>query len=952
MAIWMDMTNSMHSWGGGVVGIIRAELEIAKNMRVADPDVHFFKFDGRSFVEIEQDSLTWLWESDSVGDAYLTAMKRKQTAGTIPVVAQAELREMYPGLDNALRFSSSRLLRLEWGLLLYCNTMPGWFRSALKGIIHGIFFFPKKVSFWRAHRKARKQEKLQVGVQAQNDERREKVSYPFADGDTVFSCGWIFSGKETAFEMVKQEVPALKLVYLMYDIVLIREDTKQYYPSALEFGFKAYFYWASMHCDALLFGGCTAMEDSQAYQKKHNLPSPPGYPVYFGANVVSKTEKADTHNYGAGIGITGDFIMAVGSLDERKNYSTLYRAMTILAERDSERCPQLVIVGKGNACRELMDTMMTDPRTKENIILAAPTDAELDWLYRHTTMVVLTSAWEGWSLTLPEALQYGKAVIVSDVPPLREIGKDFVVYADTYDPFDWAEKIARYMENPEERIQLERRVCEKYHPISWRDCGAQVAKHLHTIDSDVQENGPNLYMDITLSWANAVSGGKIGGILRTELMLIRHLYRLYPKLKFFSLSDAYGYQVIDVSALSELIVGESLDADYEQCRGKLAQYLGQNKTSEQLKQESTLNQKEAAYWFLTSIFSLDRQKRMILYGKRKKSLMKKQLNRTGVTPVGFHNDLNIPFCKGDVVFTAGTSSGETTYDMALRGKRQIQYLYCPVVYDYTPILLPQVHQKGTLKHYTPFLRFTSEMSDFIFYGGETARTDGIRYQREHGLPEPPSCAIRFGSDIAGREAPDEEEAQEALKALGIKGPFIMTVGTIEPRKNHETLYRAYLRMLEQYEDVPQLVFAGHPGWMTHDLVTTISRDERVKGKILLLSPSDRDLDILYRNCEFTVLASMYEGWSLTLPESYWYRKFCICCDTPALKETAGDLAEYIHAWDEKKWCERMYFYHAHPAERKKRESDIEEKWRPISWEACAEDVLGHLKELMNRARED
>lgn len=951
MAIWMDMTNSMHSWGGGVVGIIRAELEIAKNMREADPDVHFFKFDGCSFVEIEQDSLTWLWESDSVGDAYLTAMGRKQTTGTIPVVTQTEPREMYPGLDNAFRFSTSRLLRLEWGLLLYCNTMPGWLQSVLKGMIRGAFFLPKKVSLWRAHRKARKQEKLQAGAQAQTDERLEIVSYPFGDGDTVFSCGWIYSGKETAFETVKREVPALKLVYLIYDIILIQENTKQYYSSGQELDFKEYFYWASMHCDALLYGGRTAMEDSQAYQKKHNLPSPPGYPVYFGANVVSRAEKVDTHDYGAEIGITRDFIMAVGSLDERKNYSTLYRAMTILAERDSERYPQLVIVGKGDACRELKDTMMADPRTKENIILAAPTDAELDWLYRHATMVVLASAWEGWSLTLPEALQYGKAVIASDVPPLREIGKDFVVYADTYDPFDWADKIARYMEDAEERIQLERRVCEKYHPISWRDCGAQVAKHLHAIDSDEQEHGPSLYMDITLSWLTAVSGGKIGGILRTELMLIRHLYRLYPKLKFFSLSDAYGYQVIDVSALSELIVGESLDADYEKCKGKLAQCQRQAKELEQSEQERTLKQKGDAYWFLTSIFSQDMQKRMISYGKQKKNRLTKQLDCEDRTPAGSHDDLNIPFRKGDVVFTAGTGSGETTYDLALRGKSRIQYLYCPVVYDYTPILLPQVHQKETLKHYTPFLRFTSEMSDFIFYGGETARTDGIRYQREHGLPEPPSCAIRFGSDIAGRETPDEEEAQKALKALGIKGPFIMTVGTIEPRKNHETLYRAYLRMLEQYEDVPQLVFAGHPGWMTRDLVTTLSRDERVKDKILLLSPSDRDLDILYRNCEFTVLASMYEGWSLTLPESYWYQKFCICCDTPALKETAGDLAEYIHAWDEKKWCERMYFYHTHPAERQKREFDIEEKWRPISWEACAEDVLGHLKELMNHERE-
>ena len=132
MAIWMDMTNSMHVWQGGVVGIVRAELEIAKNMHRADPDVRFCKFDGSGIVELPAGSLPWLWESDSVGDAYLTAMGRSQESGP---AREDDLRERYPGLDNAYRFSSSRLLRLEWGLLLYCNTLPGWLGRCLKAVI-------------------------------------------------------------------------------------------------------------------------------------------------------------------------------------------------------------------------------------------------------------------------------------------------------------------------------------------------------------------------------------------------------------------------------------------------------------------------------------------------------------------------------------------------------------------------------------------------------------------------------------------------------------------------------------------------------------------------------------------------------------------------------------------------------------------------------------------------
>ena len=190
-----------------------------------------------------------------------------------------------------------------------------------------------------------------------------------------------------------------------------------------------------------------------------------------------------------------------------------------------------------------------------------------------------------------------------------------------------------------------------------------------------------------------------------------------------------------------------------------------------------------------------------------------------------------------------------------------------------------------------------------------------------------------------------ERVKEIMKFYGIKGPYILSVGTMEMRKNYETLYRAYLRMMENYDDIPQMIFAGYPGWKTKDFQSVLSLDTRTKGKVIWLSPSDEELDVLYKHCEFTVLASLYEGWSLTLPESYWYGKFCLCCDTPALKETAGDLAEYIHGWDEKRWAERIMYYHTHPKELAAREKQIAENWHAISWEECAESILNELEKL-------
>ena len=131
------------------------------------------------------------------------------------------------------------------------------------------------------------------------------------------------------------------------------------------------------------------------------------------------------------------------------------------------------------------------------------------------------------------------------------------------------------------------------------------------------------------------------------------------------------------------------------------------------------------------------------------------------------------------------------------------------------------------------------------------------------------------------------------------------------------------------------------------MLETIAFDERVKENILIFAPSDIELDVLYRNCEFTILPSMYEGWSLTLPESYYYEKFCLCCDTPSLKETAGNLAEYIQPFDEVRWSERIMYYHQNREELSKREILIRENWHMITWAECAEQVYGYLKDMMD-----
>lgn len=305
----------------------------------------------------------------------------------------------------------------------------------------------------------------------------------------------------------------------------------------------------------------------------------------------------------------------------------------------------------------------------------------------------------------------------------------------------------------------------------------------------------------------------------------------------------------------------------------------------------------------------------------------------------------LPFTKNDIIFSAGTGHGEIIDEEFIKAKERIGFKVSQIIYDFTPILIPQTHKPETIKHYIPFLSYTARISDLIFYGGENAQRDGIAYIKKEKLPNPPSMPIKFGSNIAEYDERTDKEDEEMLKNMSITGPFILIVGTCEARKNHETIYRAYLRMLKTNDKLPQLVFAGNRGWNSENFFDSMWRDERVKDKILTFSPSDIALDLLYKKCMFTILPSLYEGWSLTLPESFQYGKFCLCCDNPALRETGRDLVEYIHAWDEVKWAERIMYYINHKDKLKAAEERIRKEWKLISWEDCADSVAEGIRNL-------
>jgi glycosyltransferase involved in cell wall biosynthesis len=143
--------------------------------------------------------------------------------------------------------------------------------------------------------------------------------------------------------------------------------------------------------------------------------------------------------------------------------------------------------------------------------------------------------------------------------------------------------------------------------------------------------------------------------------------------------------------------------------------------------------------------------------------------------------------------------------------------------------------------------------------------------------------------------------------------------------------------------VPTLVFAGQVGWRVSDLMRQLHKSRFLDGKIILVeSPTDEELEALYKGCLFTVFPSFYEGWGLPVTESLAFGRPCIISKTSSLPEAGGSLARYIdpdNTTDAYKVIRETIQDQAGLREWRDR---VRRKFRPIEWSQSARAVLQAL----------
>lgn len=258
------------------------------------------------------------------------------------------------------------------------------------------------------------------------------------------------------------------------------------------------------------------------------------------------------------------------------------------------------------------------------------------------------------------------------------------------------------------------------------------------------------------------------------------------------------------------------------------------------------------------------------------------------------NTSRVEFAPGDVLLMLDSSwSNYTNFTPAFDRARKAKVPIITVVYDLLPIILPPGYfVEGGREWFEGWLRKAIQSSDGLLCISRATANDVKEYVEEN-CAEKKSLKIGYwhlGSDLSNvRSNSTNSPRTSSLR----KKPYLLTVGTIEPRKSHSRLLDIMELLWSRGEDLA-LCIAGKEGWMVETLMERIRTHSELGNRLFLVeSPTDEEISALYQDASGLIFLSIGEGFGLPLVEAAHYGIPIVCSDIPVFREVAGEFATYV-----------------------------------------------------------
>jgi len=267
------------------------------------------------------------------------------------------------------------------------------------------------------------------------------------------------------------------------------------------------------------------------------------------------------------------------------------------------------------------------------------------------------------------------------------------------------------------------------------------------------------------------------------------------------------------------------------------------------------------------------------------------------------------------------------------------------VHDLGYLYYPRAHPLLDRLYLDLSTRYNARAASRVIADSQATKDDLVQY---YSIGPGKITVVYPGRDGTLQPVEDGARIEKVKARFGIRGDYILHVGTLQPRKNLGRLLEAYAIVKKQAKrgETPCLVMAGRKGWLYDQIFQQVGRLGLETEVIFPGYVPQDDLPALLSGARLFVFSSLYEGFGLPVLEAMACGTPVLCSNVSSLPEVAGDAALLVDPLDAKGMAEAMN----HLLQDEGLRTQLVERgfWqvRQFSWDRCARETLAVLEDAL------
>jgi len=228
--------------------------------------------------------------------------------------------------------------------------------------------------------------------------------------------------------------------------------------------------------------------------------------------------------------------------------------------------------------------------------------------------------------------------------------------------------------------------------------------------------------------------------------------------------------------------------------------------------------------------------------------------------------------------------------------------YVSSVMDLAFLVFPEQFRPKDLLQLKNWTAYSVKAARKVIAISEATKADVIKFYRR----QPEDVVVAYPAVTPLLEEKNQKKINQVIKKYGLQKPYVLYVGTFQPRKNLIRLIEAFEGLCAQnvgvapstnQAAVASLVLAGKIGWLADDILARI-KSSFVRERIILTGyVTDQEKQILYQEAAAAVLVGLYEGFGIPPLEAMQSGTVPVVSETTSLPEVVGHAGVLVNPYE-------------------------------------------------------